>query len=306
MKIVDTQWHEPAPVSEWQPDDVETRRALLTELLFANMNAVGVDAVLIFPLEDRGWPMSLAAAHPDRFAWVPMVTAADAPGDPDLPIRPDAPDLEDQIAALAEDPGCAAVRILAAFFEEEVVRHKAGGNERALAACEKYGLPVYFFCSGEPELAAPVAEKYPDLTMVIDHLGVRQPPLEEPDDPWYAKFPDVLALAKYPKVTVKLAGSPVFSKTGWPYRDTWPQIREVVDAFGADRVMWASDASRFSGRIGWSMRVEEAMVPYPGKHNYAESLSFVRDTDLLSDEEKGWVLGGSSTKWLNWPADGGA
>lgn len=304
MRIVDTQWHEPAPWSDWEPDDIELRRALLTELLFANMGAVGVDSVLIFPLADKGWPVSLATAHPERFAWVPMVTAADAPGDPDLPIRPDSPSLEDDIAALAEDPGCVAVRILAAYFEEEVLRHKAGGNERALAACETSGLPVYFFCSGEPELAAPVAEKYPDLTMVIDHIGVRQPPLEEAADPWHAKLPEVLALARYPNVTVKLAGAPVFSREGWPYRDVWPQIREVIDAFGADRVMWASDASRFAGRIGWSMRVEEAMADYPGKHNYADSLSHLLHTDLLSDEEKAWVLGGSSTRWLGWPAPG--
>ena len=31
------------------------------------------------------------------------------------------------------------------------------------------------------------------------------------------------------------------SRDEWPYRDLWPILACVIEAFGADRVMWGSD-----------------------------------------------------------------
>ena len=46
----------------------------------------------------------------------------------------------------------------------------------------------------------------------------------------------------------------MLSKEPYPFADVWVPIRSVLDAFGAERVMWASDISRFAGRIGWRTR----------------------------------------------------
>ncbi len=302
MKIVDTQWHEPAPYLDiWDKESLELRRKVQTEVVLTAMDAVGVDSVLMFTIEDQEWAEQLAAQYPNRFAVAPMITAGNTPGNQNLVIKPDAPDLEQRIADLKNRPGVVAVRILGAFFPEEVERMKSGGNDRAFAACEKVGLPVYLFVCGHAELAVPVAEKYPNLNIIIDHLGIKAPPLEQPDDPMWKHLPAVLALAKYPNVSLKLCGAPALSKEAYPYKDVWPYIRQLVDAFGAERLMWASDIPRFRGRIGFSMRVAHAQQDYPGKHTYAESLAFYKDTDMLSQKEKELILGGSIRKILNWP-----
>jgi hypothetical protein len=74
-----------------------------------------------------------------------------------------------------------------------------------------------------------------------------------------------------------------------------------VNAFGAERVMWASDISRFAGRSGWENAYPAAREDYPGKHTYAESLQMIRDTDALTADEKELVLGGAVRRVLRWP-----
>lgn len=40
---------------------------------------------------------------------------------------------------------------------------------------------------------------------------------------------------------VKLSGYVKFSHEQYPYRDTWPYVRALIDAFGLDACVWASD-----------------------------------------------------------------
>lgn len=301
MNIIDSQWHEPAPWLEWDTHDKESRRKVMTEVLLASMDALGVYGSLLFPIEDSVWSESLAQQYPSRFGSVPMITAASTPGDQSLVVRPDAPDLEEQIAAMRRRPGVLAVRILGGYFPEEFTRMKTGGNDRAFAACEKEGLPIYLFICGEPEMAAPVAEKFPKLNIILDHIALKAPPLEQPDTPMWKKLPELLALAKYPNISVKLCGAPALSQQTYPYKDVWPHIRKLVDAFGAERLMWASDIPRFRGRIGASMRVPSTDTGVPGGHTYYESLGLYRDTDFLTSREKDWILGDAVRQILNWP-----
>ena len=61
--------------------------------------------------------------------------------------------------------------------------------------------------------------------------------------------PKLLDLARFANVHVKLCGLPALSKEAFPYRDAWPALRAITDAFGADRLMWASDTTRFGVKI---------------------------------------------------------
>src|SRR2546430_831691 len=97
VHVVDGQLHEPAPWLAWNDADAETRRDVLTETLFASMDAVGVDSALLFPVEDHTWAEELSRREPHRFGWVPMVMGGDPAGHGRHAIQPDAPDLEEQI-----------------------------------------------------------------------------------------------------------------------------------------------------------------------------------------------------------------
>ncbi len=311
MEIVDGQLHEPAPWREWGEHDIQTRRSVLTEALLAGMDAIGVDAVLLFPVEDEAWAQELARREPARFAWVPMVTGGDPAelgwdtGDEESglgrdAIRPDAVDIEARIETVRSRPGVVALRIVPAGWPGEVERLKEGGYERTFTACERQAIPVFLMVTGHLDLVAPIAERYGDLTLIIDHVGLPQPPAEAPDTPPFKKLPELLALARYPNVAVKLCGVPGLSMEQYPFNDVWPAVRELVDAFGANRLLWASDIGRFRGRVGWHVRVPGTEAHYPGQHTYAESLSFYRDTTLLSQEEKKLILGGTLRELLDW------
>src|SRR3954452_17261561 len=144
MEIVDMQLHDPGPFLPWDGESVETRRAVLTEVLDQMTDAVGVDAVALHPVEDTEWALQMAQSDPGRWGSIPMVTGGDPEGLGALAIQPDADDIEDQVAAAAQTPGLIALRMVPSplFFPEEFEKFKAGGYDRAFAACQANGLPA--------------------------------------------------------------------------------------------------------------------------------------------------------------------
>ena len=81
-----------------------------------------------------------------------------------------------------------------------------------------------------PQVQA-LMEQFPQQRVVIDHLG--RAGMGTPDD-----YRDVLALAKYPNVYMKYSGLEYSSKTGYPFEDVKPIVRQAYDAFGPDRMIW--------------------------------------------------------------------
>jgi L-fuconolactonase len=119
--------------------------------------------------------------------------------------------------------------------------------------------------------------------------------------PKWQKLDEVLALAEYPNVALKMCGPAGLSEEGYPFADVWPNVERLLEAFGVDRVGWASDIGRFRGRIAWSIRVPGTEGHYPGKHNYMESLGFFLYSDL-SDDDKAKLLGQTTRRLLKWPS----
>ncbi|MGH2353881.1 MAG: amidohydrolase family protein, partial [Chloroflexota bacterium] len=94
--------------------------------------------------------------------------------------------------------------------------------------------------------------KHPDVRVIIDHLG--RPAVKE--GPPYAGFQDTLRLARYPNTYVKVSGIPVVSQQEYPYRDVWPVIRLVLDAWGPERLMWATDFPHIVRQCGYQRCLE--------------------------------------------------
>ncbi|MDR3792459.1 MAG: amidohydrolase family protein [Terracidiphilus sp.] len=84
-----------------------------------------------------------------------------------------------------------------------------------------------------PDLV-PLIEANPELTVVIDHMA--DCPLDRPDQ---LKF--LLALARYPRVYVKISDLWSLSQQPYPYPDAQQQVRRIYDAFGPRRLMWATN-----------------------------------------------------------------
>jgi predicted TIM-barrel fold metal-dependent hydrolase len=80
-----------------------------------------------------------------------------------------------------------------------------------------------------------VAARRPTVVQVLDHLGLPENARD------LRPLDRIRALAAIPTLTIKLSGMYALSTDGYPYADTWPWAEGVLDAFGPDRTMWASD-----------------------------------------------------------------
>jgi L-fuconolactonase len=83
-----------------------------------------------------------------------------------------------------------------------------------------------------------LAERLPNLTIVIDHLAV--PPIRDRQmGEWAAQM---AAAARYPNVFAKVSGLVTAAdRAGWSAEDLRPYIDFAIEKFGADRLMFGSD-----------------------------------------------------------------
>ena len=116
-----------------------------------------------------------------------------------------------------------------------------------------------------------MCEQYPEAPVVIDHMariGVNGMILDRDID-------QLCQLGKKEQVYVKVSAFYALGKKHSPYLDLSPMIRRLRDAFGAQRLMWASDCP---------FQVD------PG-HNYRDSIDLIRDhLDILAKDEKELLL----------------
>jgi L-fuconolactonase len=290
LEIIDAQLHDPVPWLDWRGQPVGLQRDLAIELTLAYLDAIGVDRALLFASEELG--QVAAQKFPARLAYVESVT-------------PDLPNIEKLIASARarHREGLVGVRAIIGwpFDGSEARRLVAGDWDPVFSACERHGAPLFMFITGWLPLAADVAKRYPELPIIIDHSGLPQPPAPR-EDPHFTSLPTLLALADHPNIAIKLCGLPALSAESFPYRDVVPPLRTIVDAFGAERLMWASDITRFYGRVpGDSSIFQGTQGNYPGRHTYAESLNFIRQCDALTENEKIAILGGTVARIVRWP-----
>jgi L-fuconolactonase len=122
-----------------------------------------------------------------------------------------------------------------------------------------------------------LAERVPNLTMVIDHLA--KPPIKAGlMEPWAAQM---AAAAEYPQVHAKISGlNTAADWESWSGEDFRPYIDKAVDLFGVERLMFGSD---------WPVCLLAG--------DYA---SVWRETNLalsgMSEPERAAVLGGTAQR----------
>ena len=97
--------------------------------------------------------------------------------------------------------------------------------------------------------------------ILIDHCG-RPDPARGLDQ---AGFQAVLALARSGRATVKLSGLQKFSTAGWPFASARPYVQALIDAYGLDQCVWASDWPFLKAPerldVGPLLRWMEALLP---------------------------------------------
>jgi predicted TIM-barrel fold metal-dependent hydrolase len=272
--IVDAQvhlWKESAPDYPWNPGaKPQLPEPFTIERALGMMEEAGVDRVVIVPPglnDNNSYALEAARRHPNRFAVMGRI-----------PLEK--PESAALLSKWKAQPGMLGVRVT--FLGKQAAWLDDGTANWFWPAAEKAGLPVMFLAWGETSKFAPIAERHPGLTLIIDHLGVNTAIAKE------GRTAEVIgqavALAKYPNVSIKMSNLANSSLEPWPFRDMTPHLHRVYDAYGPRRCYWGSDVTQSFARATWRQRVT----------HFTEELKF------LSESDKDWVMGRAILERLRW------
>jgi predicted TIM-barrel fold metal-dependent hydrolase len=296
MDIVDTQVHlGPGHIDETLAamDALGVRSAVIDEVWISQ--ALMPYYVLADGARRATTPTAELAAltHPDRFSYVTRVSRRD-------------PEMRALLRILGERRGMRGLRVAAGVTADELAALAQGDYDDLFAAALDAGVATIFVpIAGNAPALGPALEKFRALRFVVDHTGMPAtpkfresllkigitgawPPMGDTSDEAgrRAEHDKILRLADaHPNLGLKWAHAPaLFSVSGYPFRELGPYLRRTLDAFGAERVMWASDVSANTTGESW-----------------AELLYALVDHPDLSDDERAAVLGGTARRWLDWP-----
>jgi predicted TIM-barrel fold metal-dependent hydrolase len=139
-----------------------------------------------------------------------------------------------------------------------------------------------FLTTGQAPLFARIAERHPQLILIIDHMGGSSEALRNKILP--ATIDQAAALAKYPNVSVKLSAAPFYSTEPYPFRDMTRYIRLLFDAYGPRRCYWGTDITNSFAKASYRQRVTH----------------FTEELDFLSEDDKDWIMGRAIVERLGW------
>ena len=240
--------------------------------MVAAMDSVGVDgALLVSPYSLYGYDPSYAlevyAKHPGKFGLI-------------RPFDPTSDSIEDDMAEWTGTPGVVGARIMLSYGDYEA---DDPGLNRILAAGAKADVPINIMAANNLALLSELARRNPNTQIVIDHVGLAQPHRPPAPPEPFADLDNVLSLADFENVAIKISGACTLSHEPFPFGDIWAPLHRIFDAYGLDRCLWGTDWTRAVRLITYEQGVEPFRV-----------------TDTLTDAERSTLMGGALSKIYNW------
>ena len=229
--------------------------------LFAHCRPQGVSRIVLIQMSfyqyDNRFMLDIMKEHPGVLSRVGIVDE-------------NAPNLSGRLKVLAEG-GVRGLRITPGKTPIAEWLGSAGMKALWMAAAD-HGMAVCPLINPEAlPLIRAKCESFPKTKVVIDHFA--RIGMAGPVEP--AQLDLLCGLAEFPTVHVKTSAFYALGAKKAPYTDLGPMIRRLVGAYGAERLMWASDCP---------YQVQEG-------HNYADSIALVRDRlDFLTEDQKEWML----------------
>jgi len=199
------------------------------EMLLQEMDQYGIDyAVLVQPIW-LGWNNSYLAecikTWPRRFRAHGL-------------IDPQGPDRADKLEYWMRRHGFSGMRFSPIYYEGREDWLDAESSVPLWRKAEELHAVFNFFITTHqlPRLENMV-RRFPAVNVVIDHFA--RVNLRRPDAA--VEFEKLLKLASYPNVWAKVTELQIISTTAeYPFRDTFPWVKRLYDAFGPDRLLWGT------------------------------------------------------------------
>jgi predicted TIM-barrel fold metal-dependent hydrolase len=226
--------------------------AFTAEQLLSEMDGEGVERAVLVQPSTYGWNnlylIETLQKYPERFQGIVLADPAD-------------PAIEQQLITLGEQPGVVGVRFH--LLEARQVEVFRAASERVRRGAREAGLAVTFQAHpGTIGTVTEFANAAPDLTIVLDHLG-----LIWSGDQRLRGLADLRPLAALPNVCVKLSAIEAMPDEPAPFGSKAELVSAVVGAFGPDRTMWGSNFphGRAAGSYGEVAGAMDCLLPTLGK-----------------------------------------
>lgn len=254
------------PLGPWATRANMKPATFTDDQLLDTVGPFGIDRVVLIqhaPLHgyDNAYILDCARNRPGTFSVVAMINER-------------TPDLKERLRDL-RDEGARGIRIGPGKHADRTLNVdppnwlKAPGMQALWRHAAELGVAVCpLLGPGFLPTLDPMCGQHPDTAVVIDHFGHID--MARPDT-----VAALTRLARHKNVHVKVSAFYKFGDGKAPYDGLTPMIRRVVEAFGADRLMWASD------------------LPYQlnNGNNVADAVALVRNgLDFLSDGERTAIL----------------
>jgi predicted TIM-barrel fold metal-dependent hydrolase len=234
--LIDTHMHVWADDTErfpfahpYDPKFKPPKTAGTAELLLKEMDAEGVTHCVLVQVIYHGWDNRYVAhcvkAHPKRFRGQGLIDPTD-------------PKVADKLEFWVKRHGLSGMRFSPIYYPGKDGWLNARASDALWEKAE--GLKAVFnFFIAAPQLPKleDMVRRFPKVRVVIDHLARVDLKAADP----LPELRKLLALAKYPGVWVKVSELSVVSPSGkYPYRDTFPWVKRLYEAFGPDRLLWGT------------------------------------------------------------------
>jgi len=271
MRFVDTHthaWGVDTTELPWQADIVppEWEGPYTHSDLLEDMDAVGVDESVIVttPTYGRGrraneYTMRSIEAHPDRLYGVGLMDFFD-----------DENTVRESVRRVVGHDKMIGVRMHAPFEYAEIPTEldrtadwiADDALELVWDELARQGAALFIFPKADQlSLVADLAADHPDVPVVIDHMAWPDETTEPDEAPWT----EFQAVADSPNTYVKISSLPRSAEDPWPYPDLHGYVRNLLEWFGADRLMLGSD---YPWMDSWA--------------SYEECLSWVEEAEFVS------------------------
>jgi predicted TIM-barrel fold metal-dependent hydrolase len=267
-------WQAPTPERPWNPAKAHLKDPMGYEDLRVRMAEAGVDRAILVPPSFAGgrseYSLQAAAKYPEQFAVMGSI-----------PLEK--PEGRQILENLMGQPGALGVR-LTFHHEHDESWIRDGTADWFWPVAEKMNIPVMMNAPSVLKDVGEVAERHPNLRLIIDHMG-RLKGMK--DEKLGLGLAQTIGLAKHPNVFVKLTSAPSCSSEDYPYRNIHPHLKRLIEAFGPRRCFWGTDLSSMLSR---------------SKCTYPQAVTmFTEEMDFLSEEDLEWVMGRGLAECLSWP-----
>jgi predicted TIM-barrel fold metal-dependent hydrolase len=239
--------------------------------LINRMDEAGVSRAILIPPSWQGdsaaYSLEAVARYPGRFAVVGRIPLA-------------TPESRQALETLRDQPGMLGIRLTFQHdWEEESMRD--GSTNWVWPIAQRRNIPIMLNVPTVLKEVRKVAELYPDLRLIIDHMGRKKGTKDHS-----LNLDETIELAQFPNVCVKLSLAAECSSESYPYRNIHAEIKRLIEAFTPKRCFWGSDLTVLLSRT---------------EVTYRQAITMFTEEMGLSKSDLEWIMGRGLSECLGWP-----